>query len=129
MRYVLDTHALVWYLAQDPRLGREARKVLDDENNLLIVPVIVLAEAKYIASRKRVPLPFSEILRWVATAPRCSILSLDVFTLAHFPDNLDIHDGLIVAAALYSREFFGDDITLLTKDLAITQSGLLPTLW
>ena len=52
MRYVLDTHALVWYLAQDPRLGREARKVLDDENNLLIVPVIVLAEAKYIASRR-----------------------------------------------------------------------------
>ena len=48
MRYVVDTHALVWHLTGDARLGETARRVLEDENSLLVVPVIVLAEAKYI---------------------------------------------------------------------------------
>lgn len=52
MRYVVDTHALVWYLTNDTRLGVGARQVLDDPSALLVIPTIVLAEAKHISERK-----------------------------------------------------------------------------
>lgn len=74
MRYLLDTHALVWYLTDDPRLGSRARKVLDDNDSLLILPTVVLAEVKYVADRKRVPLAFDEVLSSVIGDPavQCS---------------------------------------------------------
>lgn len=63
--YVLDTHALIWYLSNDSRLGRAAREILDEETHVLVLPVIVLAEARFLADRKRVPIPFDEILRTI----------------------------------------------------------------
>ncbi len=61
MRYVVDTHALIWHLANDARLGSEARQILSAPDKLLIIPVIVLAEAKHAADRQRVPVPFDAI--------------------------------------------------------------------
>ncbi len=129
MRYVLDTHALVWHLTDDPRLGSNAKGILDDEESQLVVPTIVLAEAKYIADRKRVPVPFDEILSSVINDPRCTVFPLDIFAILYLPDNLDIHDSLIVATALYCRDFFNDAVTILTKDEEIVQSALVPTVW
>jgi PIN domain nuclease of toxin-antitoxin system len=40
--YVLDTHALVWYLTNDRRLGAQADAVLNDPGVTLIIPAIVL---------------------------------------------------------------------------------------
>lgn len=129
MRYILDTHALVWHLTGDARLGEAARRVIEDENSLLVVPVIVLAEAKHIADRKRIPMPFGEILQAVVDSPQCTVFPLDIFTVAHLPAHLDIHDSLIVATALHCREFFSEEVAILTNDIAITESGLVPTAW
>lgn len=129
MRYVLDTHALIWHLTNDGRLGENARRVLDDKNAQLLIPLIVLAEAKHIANRKRVPISFDEILQTVISMSRCTIFPMDIFTVTYIPDNLDIHDRLIVAAALHCREFFNDEVTILTNDIAITESGLTPVIW
>ncbi len=41
--YIVDTHALVWYLVDDPCLGEKAREILQSSDNRLIVPAIVLA--------------------------------------------------------------------------------------
>jgi len=30
MRYILDTHALLWHLSNDARLGANAKRILDD---------------------------------------------------------------------------------------------------
>ena len=45
--YVVDTHALAWYLDDDPRLGAKAEAILDNRRVRIIVPVIVLTEIKY----------------------------------------------------------------------------------
>lgn len=129
MRYVLDTHALVWYLTGDARLGAAAQRILNDDKNQLIVPAIVLAEAKHIADRKRVPMPFNEIVQAIVSMPQCTVLPLDIFTVSRLPAELDIHDSLIVATALYCHDFFDDDMAILTNDLAITNSGLVPVVW
>jgi PIN domain nuclease of toxin-antitoxin system len=36
-KYVLDTHALVWHLEGNPRLGPQAKEVIDDPLSILLV--------------------------------------------------------------------------------------------
>lgn len=129
MRHIIDTHALIWYLTQDRRLGSQARQILDDERARLIVPAIVLAEAKHIADRHRVPITFQQILEHISASVNIEVFPMDVAVVKLLPDNLDIHDSIIVATALYSKEFFGEDISILTNDSAITQSGLVSVVW
>lgn len=129
MRYVIDTHALVWYLSGDQRLGSQAHRILSDPSAQLVIPTIVLAEAKHISDRKRITMGFDEIMRSIATTARVTILPLDIFTVAKLPSELDIHDSLIVATALTARELFDDEITILTRDEAISASGLVPVFW
>ncbi len=129
MRYILDTHALLWHLSNEARLGANARRILDDPSTLLIVPVLVLAEAKHAADRKRLPITFEHVLQAVLASPRITVFPMDLYTVHHLSSQLDIHDSIIVAATLYCREFFGDEVAILTNDIAITESGLVPTLW
>jgi PIN domain nuclease of toxin-antitoxin system len=129
MRYVVDTHALIWYLSGDSRLGEKAHEVLADPSSQLLIPTLVLAEAKHLSERKRVSITFDAIMRTIATASRITILPLDIFTVASLPPNFDIHDGLIVASARVARELFAEEVSILTRDEEISASGLLPVVW
>lgn len=129
MRYVLDTHTLLWHLGNDPRLGANAKHILDDSNARFIVPVMVLAEAKHAADRKRVSIPFDRVIQEVVASPQITIVGMDILTVNHLSSQLDIHDSIIVAAALQCRDSFEEEIALLTNDIAIAQSGLIPVIW
>jgi PIN domain nuclease of toxin-antitoxin system len=50
MRLLLDTHALIWWLAGDARLSREAREAISDEENEIFVSA---ASAWEIATKHR----------------------------------------------------------------------------
>lgn len=45
MRLLLDTHALLWWLADDDRLGPRARELVEDPTNDVLVSVASLWEA------------------------------------------------------------------------------------
>jgi PIN domain nuclease of toxin-antitoxin system len=45
--FVVDTHALIWHLEDSPKLGHAAARILRDRQSELIIPTIVLAEARY----------------------------------------------------------------------------------
>ena len=36
MRYLLDTHALLWWWTDDPQLSAHARKLISDQGNLTV---------------------------------------------------------------------------------------------
>lgn len=127
--YVVDTHAVVWYLTDDPRLGKKARQILDTDGNQLILPAIVLAEVRHIADRKRVPISFPDILAIITTDPRCIVYPIDMLTVFYLPMGLNIHDSLIVATAMVCQDLLKQEIHILTKDEAIEKSGLIPTVW
>lgn len=129
MRYLLDTHALVWFLAKDKRLSEQVRDVIQDPLATLIVPAIVLAEAKHIADRKRIPVSFGEVLSSITSSPNYTVAPLDIPTIGYLPDNLDIHDALVVATALHVGQLYNDEVVILTMDLRITESPLTKTLW
>lgn len=50
MRLLLDTHALLWWWADDARLGIAARKAIADEGNEVLVSA---ASAWEIATKQR----------------------------------------------------------------------------
>lgn len=129
MRYIVDTHALVWYIIGDPRLGNGARQILDDPSAQLVIPTIVLAEAKHISERKRISISFDDIMQTIVADARVTLFSLDIFVVAGMPENLDIHDGLIVATALSAQRLFAEEIAILTRDEMITTSNQLPVVW
>lgn len=129
MRYVVDTHTLLWHIGNDRRLGPNARHILNDPNVNLIVPVLVLAEAKHAADRKRVAVPFETVLQVVIESSRIHVFSLDISTVGYLSSELDIHDSIIVATARFCQDFFGEEISILTNDIAITQSNLVPVVW
>lgn len=129
MVHIVDTHALVWYLTRDRRLGSRARQILDDDSARLIVPAIVLAEAKHIADRHRVPMNFQQILEHVTTSENMEIYPMALAVIQELPKELDIHDAIIVATARAAQDFFGEGVAILTNDIAITESNLVPVIW
>jgi len=55
---VIDTHALVWYLEDSPRLSPAAREVFDacDRGEVVLyVPTICLVEIIYLQEKGRIP--------------------------------------------------------------------------
>jgi len=55
--YVADTHSLIWYLQDNPRLSHRGRLLFsqaDDGKASIVVPTIVLVEMTYLAEKKRI---------------------------------------------------------------------------
>ncbi len=129
MNYVIDTHALIWYFTGDSRLGSSALNAIENTvfDGLIIVPTIVLAEILYLGKRKKIPVSFKETIKQMENLENFNItgLELDILKTADNIDNeLEMHDKLIVATALY---FEAD--ALITKDEKITISKLVPIIW
>jgi len=53
MDCVTDTHSIVWYFTDDPRLSRHALEVFEKttQEGVIIIPSVVLAEIMYIAGK------------------------------------------------------------------------------
>jgi predicted nucleic acid-binding protein len=54
---VVDTHALIWYLLDDPRLSRRAGKALDEAtaaDRKIYRPSMCIVEATYLAEKGRI---------------------------------------------------------------------------
>jgi predicted nucleic acid-binding protein len=53
--YVVDTHALYWYLSGSSRLSRKAKAAFDEAvqgNALIYIPAIVLAELYFLNQKE-----------------------------------------------------------------------------
>jgi PIN domain nuclease of toxin-antitoxin system len=55
MRYVVDTHAYLWFLTGNARLSANARSVLGDLQNAFVLPATALGEACWIVGRTPIP--------------------------------------------------------------------------
>jgi PIN domain nuclease of toxin-antitoxin system len=124
--YVVDTHALVWFLSQDPRLSETAYAILRDPTARLIIPVIVLAEIKYLGYKSRFAQTLDNVMRIIEADSRCVIYPVDLDVVRRAPADMEIHDALIVGTALMLSPA-ADGI--LTRDEAIRISGFAPVIW
>jgi PIN domain nuclease of toxin-antitoxin system len=126
---VIDTHALVWYLTDDKRLSKRAAELLDRPDTRIVVPVIVLAELKYLHQRSRISLSFSAVQTIIGADERCAVYPMNEEVVDLLPLDLDIHDAIVCATALACKRATGEDTVVLTRDQAITDSGRVATVW
>ncbi|WP_066377827.1 type II toxin-antitoxin system VapC family toxin [Anabaena sp. CA = ATCC 33047] len=132
MKYVIDTHALVWFLEGNPRLGTNAKAILSHPDSQLVVPATTLAEAVWIVERGRTSIPHpQDVISVVEADPRVVIYPLDkdviTMTISLSAIN-EMHDRQIVATALVLASK-GDVVQLLTCDQNITASALVAIVW
>lgn len=130
--YVVDTHGLIWFLENNPRLGHNCKAVLSDPHNNLILPATALAEALWIVERGRTTITSpAALLAALDADARISLYSLDrtviIKSLALTPI-AEMHDRQIVATALVLAEQ-GQTVALLTKDGNIHDSNLVTCIW
>ena len=127
--YVVDTHALVWHLTDDPRLGEEARDILnmaDRGEAVILVPSIVLAECFYLLEKHGQGDMFLKVLDAIEQHPCYDICSLNAEVLRMMPRITclsGLHDRIIVATAKIRGA------VLITKDEEIGKCGCVPTAW
>lgn len=63
MKYLLDTHSLIWFIGGDVQLSSNARQLIDDEENELFISVASLWEMaiKFSIGKLNLGLPFETL--------------------------------------------------------------------
>ena len=129
MIYVIDTHALVWFLEGNQNLSHKAMNIMLTSEFPIIVPTIVLAEMKYLFDRKRITTAFDDIRKRLYDDERVTIYPLDDLVIDYLPEQLEIHDAVICATCLALQNTLGEEVQLITKDEAIVKSSIVATVW
>ena len=105
MTFVADTHALVWHLTDESRLGRAARRAFlsaDGGRDLCYVPAISLVEVTLLYEKGRLRVSPARILETLAGHAGYAVLPLDIeqsLAFGSFPAVRDPMDRLVLAAA------------------------------
>lgn len=128
LKYLLDTHALLWAAIDDERLSAEAGRILaTTPYDQLAISDISLQEVGLLAHGGRIKSAGSHLaalrhmLEYVTVLPITLEIGLLAPTLA-LPHG-DQFDHVIAATAKLHK------LTLITKDANITDSGVVNTLW
>ena len=127
--YVVDSHALLWFLTRNPKLSPVARQILKQAEIgevMAFVPTIVLAELDNIVRKKNMEITIEEILDRIEQSDGLAIAAFDltVFqTMLTLPQNWEIHDRIIAATAVYS------EAKLITRDRVLRNADELETVW
>jgi PIN domain nuclease of toxin-antitoxin system len=126
--YLLDTHACLFALAAPKKLGKKARRLLeqaDAEGNIVWVPAAATAEIVLLRELGRTEIGVPELTRAFAeTAWR--FLALDfaqIDELSALAAVRDPFDRLIIAAARCQQA------KLVSRDGPLTELGLVDVVW
>ncbi len=127
MRYVIDTHSLVWYFASDERLSGKVKEIIiqaEQGRNEIIIPVIVLLEAIDIAQKNKVEFNIEELFDFISLKDNFIIIDLTfehIKQMIEIGKELDLHDRVIYSVA---QAF---EAEILTKDSEIQK--IAKTIW
>ncbi len=103
MRLLLDTHALLWWLADDPRLGPSSRALIADPANEVLISVASLWEIVVKLRVGRLEADLAAIERAIARDgfTRLPLLPAHLAALVGLPTHhRDPFDHLLIAQAI-----------------------------
>jgi PIN domain nuclease of toxin-antitoxin system len=129
MNFVTDTHALVWWFTDSPKISPKAIDIFEgceSGQNIIFIPSIVLAEALSIFEKKRIPFDFKKLLKRIDDSGNFVIIPLDYSILQRMIDLKDIpelHDKIIVSTSKYL------DTPIITKDRTIQNLTHIKSVW
>lgn len=121
MRFLLDTHAFLWYITDDPRLPVRSAEAIQEESNEVFLSVVSVWEAlaKHQLGKLPLPSPADEYLRLRREEHNISSLSFDEPSLSHLL-RLPLHhrdpfDRMLICQALQH------DLQVMTSDALFTK--------
>jgi len=128
--YIVDTHALYWYISQATQLTPAADAVFrlaEAGGARILVPAIVVAEIYFLTLKRGQPLLPSRLLHDMDNAPGWFELSelgrAQLEALERLADIPELHDRLIAAEALV----FGAPV--ITADSLLHQAKSIKAIW
>ena len=129
MNYVTDTHALIWWFIDSPRISSKAAEIFEKcerGENVIFIPSIVMAEALTIFEKKKVSFNFKNLLQKIDASQNFMLIALDypllqeMMTLKDIPE---IHDKIIASTAKHLKA------PIITKDKTLQKSSFIKTIW
>ena len=122
LRFVVDTHALWWYLKYPERLPAAAGAIFrlaETGHATIIVPAIAIAELYFLSVRVNEPFSPTDLLEDLDSASgRAQLEKLDAF-----PEIPEMHDRLIAAESMVF------DAPVVTRDETLSRSSQVETVW
>ncbi|OGW25798.1 MAG: hypothetical protein A2X59_12765 [Nitrospirae bacterium GWC2_42_7] len=129
MNFVADTHALLWWFTDSPKLSPKAIEIFEkcEKGEIIIfIPSIVIAEALSIFDKKRIAFDFKSLFRKINDSENFVLISLDYSILHKMVDLKDVselHDKIIVSTAKYLN------LPVITKDKILHSISHIKTVW
>lgn len=127
--YVVDTHALIWYLLNDKKLSPQAKAIFQAaelNQTILVIPSIVLAELYYANVKNRWFGDFAALYADITSKPFIRFMPLDHTHISDFTEDSavpEMHDRIIAGAA---RRL---GAPLISSDPLITTAAIVTTVW
>jgi PIN domain nuclease of toxin-antitoxin system len=127
--YVVDTHALIWYLTGHKKLSKQAAQIFaaaERGETRLIVSAIVIAELYYANQKNKWFPDFSTLYGLIKTKPYYRFLAFRADKVQDFDYDISIpemHDRIVAGLA---RRL---NVPLLTSDPLIIDAKVVRTIW
>jgi PIN domain nuclease of toxin-antitoxin system len=127
--YVLDTHALIWYLTNDKKLGQQAKEVFaaaERGETRLIISAVVVAEMYFANKKNRWFVDFNATYQQLRIKPYLRFIPFKAEHTLDFDVDASVsemHDRIIVGLARRLRA------SLLTVDSQIMAVSSVPIIW
>ncbi|OGU37814.1 MAG: hypothetical protein A2X61_01670 [Ignavibacteria bacterium GWB2_35_12] len=127
--YVIDTHALLWFLTKSESLSEKSRKILlqTQSNDIqILISTIVLSEIIYILNKKKIQIDINDFLNLISKSTTYRIVPFDlpVFKeMLNLPNHLEMHDRIIAATSIYYKS------PLISKDRELHHLRDLKVVW
>lgn len=125
---LLDTHAIIWAISDDPQLGQAARvRIAAGTAENLAVSDITLLEISMLTAKGRIEFEAGIVASLETIAGKVTVLPIDAAIAAEAMELAlsqgDPFDRVIVATARRHK------LPLLTCDQTIAESGLVEVVW
>lgn len=121
MRILLDSHAFLWWLAENPKLSADARKAVADPSSIIHVSAATIWELSIKAALGKLDLDGADLVEEIGAndfveLPMTARHSLAAATLPHHHG--DPFDRMLIAQAQL------EDLTIVTRDPAFRAYGI-----
>lgn len=129
MNYLADTHALLWWFTDSPKLGPKAFEIFEKCEKgeaIIFIPSIVIAEALSIFDKKRITFDFANLFKTIKMSDNFVLIALDfpiLEEMVKLKEISELHDKIIVSTAKYLG------LPIITKDGIIAALPSIETIW